>query len=294
MTGTAPSDTPPPHVASSWQRLSLKTKALLVALVTVLAGFGTIKNEALRPIWEMYSHRQPAYDAKVLSSLEPGIFLPEFQKRLGRESTAILRPYVPVIGPGGDPAPTRDVLFILETAFVEAFVDDTQTVRAYTITVQVPDAPSPIKVGSAVIEFGKTTIASASIGPVDIVAGACGAHIFAYYEVSGNSNAQNAQRLAVGHTAAGYYDEPAEWSVDTLLCPDIDAAPYEPLYVAPPSDEALYVADLYQPDSDTLQAQADVRGRTLVNTVSITAPGTELAPEMLSLHPDFANDFEQS
>ena len=72
--------------------------------------------------------------------------------------------------------------------------------------MKVPDAPSPVKVGGVTIEFGKTTIASAPIEPIEIVAGACGAHITAYYEVSGNSNALNAQRIAVGHTDAGYFN----------------------------------------------------------------------------------------
>ena len=115
MTSKAPGDTQSSHTLSTWQHLSFKTKAFLVTLVTVLAGFGTIKNEALRPIWDIYSHRQPAYDTKRLSSLEPGILLPEFQERLDREPTAVLRRHVPMFAPGADePTTARDELFILE------------------------------------------------------------------------------------------------------------------------------------------------------------------------------------
>ena len=81
-----------------------------------------------------------------------------------------------------------------------------------------------------------------------------------------------------------------------LLCPDINS-PKPELFSAPTappaSTEGLYVVDLYEPDHEILQAQTEIRERTLVNAVSITASGTELAPEMLSLHPDFVDGFQQ-
>jgi hypothetical protein len=272
-------------VADIWRQLNRRTKAVLVALVAFLAGFQTIRDQAAIPLWHVYSHRQPSYDAQLLSGLRPGILLSVFQEELKYRSSAILRHDVMVPGPDGKPLRTRDELFVLKAAYVEAFVDDSQSVVGYTITMRVADAQ--IHIGSTTVGFGRTTIASAHVSGPDAVGGGCGVHLVAYYEVSRDSHADNDQRFAVGNTDAGYEKR----NLNRPLCPDSNLPKFSPPDAVTSPDEGLYVADLFSPTDEYMRKNEGLRRDTLVNAVSITASGFELAPEMLSLHPDFLRQF---
>lgn len=76
---------------------------------------------------------------------------------------------------------------------------------------------------------------------MEAVAGACGTHIEAYYEVSDNSNANNGQRFAVGNTDAGFEKK----RLDRPLCPDLGLPKFSPPEHRPypVESEGLYVAD---------------------------------------------------
>lgn len=267
-----------------WQGLSRTAQALLLGAAALLASLATFRDELVTPLWDRWTERQPQHDARLLSSLEAGILLDEFSARLGRSSERLLRRDVPVAGPSGEVVVARDELFRLDTAHVEAFVDDSQTVLAYAVTVVAEEPPNPVTFGGVEIRFGETTLAEAAdaVGPIEYVAGACGVHVEAYYEVSHNSNAQNVRRIAVGHTTTGF---PALDARSTRVCPQPDASPWQPRATTRPSTDGLYVVDTLV--ADEARADDDLRRTALVNTVAVTASGYELAPEMISLHPDF-------
>lgn len=282
-----PTDSPKEHqsVGGIWRQLNRRTKAVLVILIAFLTGFQTIRDQALLPLWHAYSHRQPSYDARLLSSLRPGMLLSAFQEALKYRSSAIIRHNVEMYGPDGKPVRTRDELFVTKSAYVEAFVDDSQSVVGYTITLRLSGAH--IRVGSASIDSGKTTIAAAHVSGPAAIGGACGVHIEAYYEVSSNSNANNDQRIAVGNTDAGLKNQ----SLHQPLCPDSQLPKFPPAGSVTSPDEGLYVADLFTPTDEYMRTVQQARSETFVNAISITAPGFELAPEMISLHPDFVRQY---
>lgn len=272
-----------------WSRLSKKSKALVVALLAILSGWSVIKAQLVDPLWSAYSHRQPAHDERLISDLRAGISFAEFEKRVGEASIAVIDNEI-TFRRLDKPVHGRDELFLLDTVYLEAFVDDNQTVLGYTVTTRTGDTPITIDVAGREYRLNSMTAAQAEI-PVDRVVALCGAHVYSYYEVSGTSNAQLNQTTAVGLTSTGYVGE----GFFPTGCPP--GAPSEidslPLYL-PPDQTAMdrrYPIPQHLVTNEYLQHNSSYRAKLVINAVSITAPGVDLPLEMISLHPSTVSNY---
>jgi hypothetical protein len=271
---------------SAWLGLSKKAKAVLIAIVAILGGWSTIKATVVDPAWAAFTQRQPAYDQNIIANLKAGVTLSRFQADLHTNSVAVLRPSVDFSNSRRSFV-ARDELYILKTVYVEVFIDNTQTVVGYTITSRTPETTFTAKTGGWTFRLGSQKVSQVSQLSMGTVAGVCGAHISAYYEVSTTSNADNNQTVAVGYTSAGAL--PSE--VNRPPC--IDTA-VEGLAEAPrkETDTGLYVIIEHIADDRFMAANSQPRSKTPINTVAITAPDVNMAPEMISLHPDFLTSLD--
>ena len=251
--------------------------------MAVLAGWQTIKEQAILPLMGLYENRQPAMDERNLVGLRAGMLFSEFQKNLQSHSVAVLYDDI-----GASPeysGPLRDELMILPTAYVEAFVDHTQKVVAYTVTARGDKMPV-VKTPAGSVHPGITRLTDAPVGSagIEAVAGVCGAHIFAFYEVTGTNNASLVQTYAYGYTDAGSH--PAGY--------DFPGCPPDSLYDLP-SDTSVdhetaesqhYIVDTYLATPDFLADTSSYRSGLVINAVTVTAPAVPLLSQMISLHPD--------
>lgn len=280
-----------PNILSLWHRLKTRTKTALIALVAVLAGWSTVKQQAFDPLWEMYTHRQPHYDAKLVSGLRTGILLTQFKEDMGEDSVTVLDESIPFLFVGDRRVSARNELFILKTFYVEAFVDDaTERVIGYTVTARNSDLPESIDVGGRTFEIGTVTFADAPLSHVVRVAPVCGAHTAAYYEISGTSGAERDQTFAVGFTMAGA--TPSGFTGTVCPEPPHDLRPAANSHSV--SAGGLYVAPEYEATSKYMKLNRAYRSRTPINAVAITAPAYEMASEMISLHPGFLSPLESA
>jgi hypothetical protein len=276
---------PNPTVWGRWRRLSKKMKALAIVVVAMVGGVTTLKSGAIDPLWSAYTHRQPHYDEVRVSDLRAGISFDQFSGRLHSSPVAVVRHDVP-LRRLDKRVHARDELFILPTMYVEAFIDDEQTVQGYTVTARSRHAPLTIDVGGVQYDLNSETFGQVNLF-VDRVAEVCGAHIAAYYEVSNTSNAQANQTIAVGAGGAGPMINPLD-----LTCPPAAA---RDLPLVPPSgtsSDDLYVIDEHIASEAYRKATAPYRSKAIINSVAITAPLIDMAPEMLSLHPSFLSNLE--
>lgn len=285
-------DTTPPDGSSvrrAWRTLTLRSKIFIGVVVAVLSGWSTIKDEAVIPVADAIANQQPGKDAKSLSGLQPGMLLSQFQERLGTGSVAVIKEHI-AVPLGSGTVMVRDELFVLDTVYLEAFVDDDATVLAYTITARDEDMPK-FRIASGTLEFGQTFAEDRPAMPIagtSEVAAVCGAHIGAYWEISGTSNAALNRTLAVGSTSTGFLppDEDA-------ACPPSEVEELAPSTAAPaPEEGSLWRIDTYQATDEFLDAAGAYRGRVVINAVCVTASAVPLVPEMISLHPETALSFE--
>lgn len=268
---------------SAWLGLSKKAKAVLIAIVAILAGWSTIKATVVEPAWTAFTQREPAFDQSIITNLKAGETLGAFQADLQTKSVAVLRPSVDFSNSRGSFV-ARDELYILKTVYIEVFIDNTQTVVGYTITARTGDTPFTLQAGRWTFGLGTQMVSQVSQLSMETVAGVCGAHISAYYEVSTTSNAENDQTVAVGYTSAGAL--PSE-----VAPPPCDDTAIESLPNAGSPQRkmttGLYVITEHSASDAFLMATSAYRSKTPINTVAITAPDVNMAPEMISLHPDF-------
>ncbi len=196
----------PTNLKQGWGQLSRRSKAAVVTFVAILAGWSTIKEEAVEPLVGLYTNRQPEKDESVLANVRPGMSFPSFREALQKESVAVLRDDIDVAQ--GNDAHVRDELFILSTVYVEAFVGSDQEVLAYTVTARGDKFPA-VRLLNESVKLGTTRIADAPVlsEGVSSVAGYCGAQHGAYYEITGTNHARLFQTFAYGFTLAGEIPE---------------------------------------------------------------------------------------
>jgi hypothetical protein len=274
--------TPQTNISEAWKPLSRRSKTAVIALVAVLAGWNTIKDEAIDPLVGLYSSRQPGQDERNLAKLRPGMLLSELQSALGEPSFAVLDQTVQVTQ-GNRTVTVRDELTILDTVFVQAFVDEYQQVLAYTVTARDDSFPKVEALPGYAIRLGFTSITDIALLRIQNVAGVCGAHIAAYYEASSAPNAELGRTIAVGSTAAGAL--PAGHQGPACPPRSLDALPLDTVANDLASSDQ-YNIELRLASPQYLEEAERYRQQTVVNTITVTAPSVSLSPGMISLHPD--------
>jgi hypothetical protein len=282
-----------------WSNATKWTKVIFgvfVGLATIIAAV-PVAVPAIMHVFhtpKITSLSQAAADAKTLNSLRPGELFSAFQSSLKAKPTVSVWGRAVTIKSYPGPVLITDYLFVLHTVYVEAFVGSNDAVDAYTITARTGDMPQGINILGQAYDLGKTTLDSAPLDGIALVAGVCSAHIDAYYEISGTDEAHLDETVAVGITAAGALPPHAGFPA----CPPYSASAVEPLpYRAFNSlavaagapgvnpQSGYYRIEESYPTPAYLAESLSLRRKAPINTVTITAPGYPVAPEMISLHP---------
>jgi hypothetical protein len=222
-------------------------------------------------------------DANILNSLRAGELFSAFQSSLKVSPTVNVWGRSIQIKSDFGSSLISDYLFVLHTVYVEAFVGSNGTVDAYTITARTVDMPQGIKILGYSYGLGKTTLADAPL-TIAQVAAACGAHIVAYYEISNTGEMDLNQTVAVGITLAGSLPHGYNFGYcnfgNTDSLPVTAGAPgYNP-------QTGYYRIEERLPTAAYLAGTVSLRRKLLINTITITAGGYPVIPEMISLHPD--------
>ncbi|WP_448614062.1 hypothetical protein [Modestobacter sp. URMC 112] len=277
----------------AWHSLSRKWRTsigTIVTLATVLATWDPINDGLIQPIVHFGENRQPARDEGILAELRAGILFSEFQRILKAQPVAILNDHIDIQSHAS--GPVRDEIFMLPTAYVEAFVDRNQVVVAYTVTARGDELPT-VKTSAGSVHLGHTSVKDAPNGSTGVqnVAFVCGAHIEAYYEITGTNLAQQARTYAYGYTGAGGrpegYKGPScpPGSSDLLL---------DPAVAEEAGESEHYMVDVYGATETFLQQATRFRTGLIINTVTVTAPSVPIVPQMLSLHPETVTSLDPS
>lgn len=291
-TGTATaSKNPATRLRSWWSNATKWTKAIfsaLVGLAAIVAAIPIIVN-AIQPSKETATSPAAA-DRNALNSLKAGELFSAFQSSLKVSPTDNVWGRAVQIKYEGGTALITDYLFALHTVYVEAFVGSNEAVDAYTITVRRSGVPEAISILGQNYNLGKMTLANAPL-PIGItlVADVCAAHIDAYYEISGADEATLEQTVAVGLTDAGSvssgYTFPSCPFGNTDSLKVVAGAPgYNP-------QSGHYRIEERMPTAAYLANSLSLRKKMVINAVTITAPGYQVAPEMISLHPQEVAQF---
>lgn len=291
-TGTATaSKNPATRLRSWWSNATKWTKAIfsaLVGLAAIVAAIPIIVN-AIQPSKETATSPAAA-DRNALNSLKAGELFSAFQSSLKVSPTDNVWGRAVQIKYEGGTALITDYLFVLHTVYVEAFVGSNEAVDAYTITVRRSGVPEAISILGQNYNLGKMTLANAPL-PIGItlVADVCAAHIDAYYEISGADEATLEQTVAVGLTDAGSvssgYTFPSCPFGNTDSLKVVAGAPgYNP-------QSGHYRIEERMPTAAYLANSLSLRKKMVINAVTITAPGYQVAPEMISLHPQEVAQF---
>lgn len=259
-----------------WKRLNRGTKVWVGGLATALTAIGAIQTGLLDPAMNQWTHRQPHYDEQALNCLRAGMQLPALEKCVHAGAQAV--PRADATDHSGQPL--TEGIYVLDTVYLQAFVDSNQSVQAYTITERAQNAPHGVRVLGHSYDFGHTTFADAPI-QVAAVASVNGVHITAYYEISGTAEADLNQTIAIGSTDAGQFPAELKWPGPP---PVVDGLALLPNSVSS-DDKPLYTIEEHQVTTRLLDEAADYRTRAVINSVTVTAPDVDLAPEFLSLHP---------
>ena len=286
-TSAAPSQTPTrttllgllgdryPRMRPVFTRTGVIAAALLAAAGAV-GAFGGVYDR----FTEWQETRQPASDTRLLNSLRPGVSSESFEETIGESPVATISENVMARDISGS-FRVRDDLFLLESAYVEAFIDGSNRVVAYTVTMRGEDGPT-LELQGTSVELGVNTFDDVQLpGGVAHVAASCGGLQSSYFEFSSTSTADMNRTLVVGANTAGSGAEEKE--------PFVGCGPPGALDL--PIDKAMVPAsgvldlDLRRPASGVSPAWDEYRAQQPVNVVGITAPTTEPFPGMISLHP---------
>jgi hypothetical protein len=210
----------------------------------------------------------------------------QMEETLGATSITVLEADIPVGHPGST-VQARNELLILPTVYVEAFVDQDQRVLAYTVTARKQESMPTVDAGNRTFELGSTRVSEAfeQDDMVEEAAGACGARTISYYEISATSGAQLNRTIAIGTTAAGALPE-------DYTFPGCRPESLYGLPLASPITEDISDVEIHQVTGEYLQQTSDYRSDLVINTVTFTAPGMPIAPEMISLHPQTVNSYD--
>jgi len=247
-----------------------------------------------------------AVDVATLNSLRAGDEYASFEAALGPD-TATIRSGMSVTWQGRT-YQLQDRFFLLKTAYVEAFVDQNNTVDAYTVTARhtkPADLPQGLKFLGVNYDLGKSTM---SLDTVTGLAGACAVHIEAAYLISGTDEANDDQTVAIGETASGPGSLADTTGTPEALCPDGTSYPYTDFGhgTVPWTAEGAkvvdgsgkYVIDTGQLPSpfgvgaDYYKQEKAAYGAVPVNAVSITAPNFPMLAQFISLHPQTVAEFD--
>jgi hypothetical protein len=290
-----PSKNPATRLRIWWSNATRWTKAIFAALAglaTIIAAVPVIVN-ALQTSKNTVSKStvlsRAEADANTLNSLKAGELFSAFQGSLKTSPTANVWGRAVQITTSNGSDLISDYLFILRTVYVEAFVGRNGAVDAYTITARTADMPQGINILGANYDLGNTTLANAPLPEgIMLVADVYSAHITAYYEVSGTSEADLDQTVAVGITIAGSlpnnYKFPNIPANTDSLALAAGAPGYNP-------QSGYYRIEERFATPAYLASSLNLRRQMLINAVTITAPGYPVAPEMISLHPEEVAQF---
>jgi hypothetical protein len=261
-----------------WRRAGGKALAGLAAVAVVLGNWDTVTEKASELVG-LWQDRQPQKDERILASLRTGVSDAQFVKDIGAEPQAVFPPKIPL--PGTDYSPVVGQLFILPTVYVEAFVDQDDQVRAYTVTARTDDLPV-VQTPAGAVQLGVTGLLKA-VGdrPVHGLLSQCTTRDLAYFEVTVADGASRYQAFAFGTTVSGAL--PDDYSMPG--CPPGDllvAQPPFPLPDGTASDDQFAVSAT----PGLLASMADYRASLVVNAVTVGDPGVPVLPEMLLLSTD--------
>ena len=283
----------PPSTAGSslinWWHGQTKTRKIIIStftvLVTTLAGWGTIRDVLVDPLQSAWENRQPQHDEKVINCLDTGMQLTSFEECLNVKVFTIPRTDILV----SNELFSRDEMlservYLLDTVYVQAFVDKNYSVEAYTITArQSKKMPQNIDMINSKINFGSTRIAEVSTN-AQRVAVVNGLHIQAYYELLTPNNFSQERAMAVGMTEAGALPVKYSWPRYSI---DVEGLPLLP--GTNPGDEKYYAIGIYEVGSSFLKRDREFAAQAVINTAAVTAPGVPMIPQFISLHPDIVS-----
>jgi hypothetical protein len=288
----SPSKSPATKLHTRWSNATKLTKGIfgaLVGLAAIIAAIPVILQ--LLPGPKPTPVSPAVADAKALNSLRAGELFPAFQRSLKVSPTVDVwgRPIRVKFGfgygfGGAKTFLLSDYLFVLRTVYVEAFVGNNNTVDAYTITARTSDVPHDIMVLGQHYHLGKTTMAKGPLFGPSYVAAACGAHIVAYYEVSGSGGVTLYQSVAVGTTSTGWL--PRHYVFPSNICNSTDSLALAAGAPGWNPQSGYYRIEERYPTNAYLADSLSLRKKMLVNAVTVTAPNYPVVPEMISLHPE--------
>ena len=287
MSGVSKSNSQRPQRKFTKAKKAYQRAAVLAGAMVALIGYLQAFKSYGFSAWSWWQSRQPYHDERVINSLTTGIAASRFESLLKTPKMATLRSDIDIAHQR-----VSDRLFILDTVYVEEFVDEGGTVLAYTVTANRTPEPKHLDFNGKAYNLGSTTFANSELASVDRVAMVCGAHISSIYLIGSTHEAELNRTIAVGHTSAGYLG-PNSWTGGARLCPDSPMwSMLRPGRIATPAKSNRFVIDTYKPSRAALPALLAQVARADINSVCITSYGVQLVPQMISLHPEVVSEVD--
>lgn len=264
-------------------RTRLNSSFVWATAVVLLAFFGTLwpLGSWLYGLWD---RRQPEHDERVLRSIFVRLDRDQFIRQVGRPPVLLLRSDIPV----PDRPPLRNEVFVLDTVFIEAFIDPSNTVQAYTVTLRTPTTVK-VKLLGGEFTLGETRHEYVGWDPRPWrVALGCNARAVNYVEAMGDpAGASGSMKAAAGSTSAGFYP-PGEY----IACQSDDLRGVS--FPGAAVDEERHIIPHYYVPTENYSGSARLTDENVVNTYTVTSVTFPFVPQMFSLHPTHVNDLERA
>jgi hypothetical protein len=185
-----------------------------------------------------------------------------------------------LLGIGGarheDPSPLTHYLYVLGPAYLETFVDADQLVKAVVVTARTKH-PFLVRIGQEQFHLGRDTFASPGLPSVDLRVVSY-QRSYGYWEVSlGQSGWLSYKMRAVGCSDVGVH---RGWVTDYQFYRANQAR--EAVELRAQSGNHQY----FHADPDYLAQFSAERREQRINCAAVTARGTQMFPELFSLHSD--------
>lgn len=257
-----------------------RRKAIAVALVGFAAVFFGAINDGAQVIgrgWDTVANRQPGRDVQRLSALRVDVLREEFDREAGVPPVAQLGDSVGS-GPNSQ-VQLKQFLYVLDTAFVQAFVNSSNSVVAFAVTVRSESPLGEVKAGIYVLDIGRIRIAEVPFSVREWVGYVDGAHHAAYFEVSKSIGADRFQQVAVGWSSTGG----SVGDPHGGIWPDARVIQAQPR-AKYAGDQGYSVMDIYEPREEYYVENRKQR-LGLVNAYAVVSSQYVLTPEMIGLHP---------
>lgn len=254
------------------RRRVLAVGSALVAALGILAAIVSDAQKVFHAIsWVpgYWREMQPAHDSRVLEQLSVRIAISESERRLESEYVTSLATNIR--------SQDRDLtarLYILDTVYVEAFVDSKGQVAAYAVIARKAPLPS-IQIAGNEITLGETALLNPALMGPRYLATACGAKYAGYFEVSETAGAYGNLTFAVGASSSGYAKD------ETWSCPP-DVFQGQPV-VTPEGSRKYELLDFYEPNDALMGALDAFRSSETINMVAVT---DGFFPRAIGIHPD--------